>query len=83
MARGDPRVQKHHDTLLSIREIDTLDLYLQCETSREVANRLGIAYSSLRNIKLRIMGKLGVDTWLEALEKWQRGPQGPPDPTSH
>lgn len=76
-------MHKHHDTHLSIGEIELLDLYLQCESSHEVANRLGIAYSSMRNIKLRILHKLDCDTWLEALEEWQRGPQGPPDPTSH
>ncbi len=56
---------------LTPRELDVLDLLAQGYSNREIANKLDLAYQTVRNYVSRIYSKLGVHSRAEAAQ-WAR-----------
>jgi DNA-binding CsgD family transcriptional regulator len=69
--------------LLTARERQVLDLALQGRHAKAIAYELGIAYSTVRVLKTRMVEKTGLRSWQEVLERGRQlaeSKDGPSDP---
>jgi DNA-binding CsgD family transcriptional regulator len=54
---------------LSAREREIVRLSMRGHHAKSIACEMGIAYSTVRVLKARLVAKLGVHGWREAIEK--------------
>lgn len=59
--------QHNHPVELTLREREILTLLAEDRTLHEIAERLGVSYTTVRNHVQHILGKLGVHSILEAV----------------
>jgi DNA-binding NarL/FixJ family response regulator len=66
-ARRGSRAGSRRNDILTTREREVLTLLAQDQSQQEIAERLGVSYTTVRNHVQHILSKLGVHSILEAV----------------